>query len=88
MARSGGEETRKAAKELAEYADRQKEARPRGGPSSAVERDATAGHDHVDMRMVRHSRPPGTKHGGDADACAEMLTWGTSGSMRVGSTFH
>ena len=40
---------------------------------AAVERDAAARHDHVDMRMVGHRRAPGVEHGGDADARAEML---------------
>ncbi len=35
--------------------------------------------DHVDVRMMRHGRPPGVEHGGEADPCAEMLGIGRDG---------
>ena len=34
-------------------------------PSLAIQCDAAARHDHVDMRMVGHGRAPGVQHGGD-----------------------
>jgi hypothetical protein len=35
--------------------------------------EAAARHDHVHMGVVGHRRAPCVQHGGDADACAEML---------------
>ena len=49
----------------------------------AVERDAAAGHDHVDVRMVRHRRAPGVEHGGDADTRTEMTRVGGDGEHRL-----
>ena len=76
-----GEE--QAAEELAEHAHGQKEGGARRYPAPPVERDAAAGHDHVDMRMVRHRRAPGVEHGGDADAGAEMLGIGGDRQHRL-----
>jgi hypothetical protein len=42
-------------------------------PSLAIQCDAAARHDHVDMRVMGHGRAPGVEHGGDADVGAEML---------------
>ena len=61
------------AEQAREHAHRQEEARPARHPALAVERDAAARHDHVDMRMMGERRAPGVQHGGDADAGAEML---------------
>ena len=55
-----------------EHAHGQEEAGPADDPPLAIERDAAAGHDHVDMRVVGHRRAPRMEHGGDADAGAEM----------------
>jgi hypothetical protein len=66
-------------KQLAEDPHRQQEGRPRRDPALAVEREAAARHDHVDVRMVRHRRPPGVEHGGDADARAEVARVGGDG---------
>jgi putative ABC transport system substrate-binding protein len=35
--------------------------------------NASTGHDHMHMRVVRHRRSPGVQHGKNADACAEAL---------------
>ena len=50
-----------------------------------IDRKATAGHDHVDVGMVGHGRAPGVKHGGDADARAEMFGIGGNGEHRLGA---
>ena len=42
-------------------------------PTAAVPGKPAAGHDHVDMRMMRHCRASAVQHRGDADAGAEML---------------
>ncbi len=42
-----------------EYTHRQKEPRPAGDPTLAIERQSTAGHDPVHMGMMRHRRTPG-----------------------------
>jgi hypothetical protein len=44
----------------------QEKVRSARDPSLAVERDAAAWHDHVDMGMVRHRRAPSVQHRGDA----------------------
>ena len=46
-------------------------------------RNAAARHDHVDMRMVGHGRPPSMEHGGDTDPGTEMLGIGGNGQHRL-----
>ena len=38
----------------------------------------------MDMRMMGQRRTPGVQHGGEADACAEMLRVGGDGGERLG----
>jgi len=64
------------AKERAQHPHRQEEGRTGGYPALPIRRDAAARHDHVDVRMMRHRRSPGVKHGGDAEAGAEVLRVG------------
>ena len=61
-----------SAEQAREHAHRQEEAGPARHPALAVERDAAARHDHVDMRMMGERRTPGMENRGDADAGAEM----------------
>ena len=68
-----------AAEQFGQDTDRQQEGRPRRHPARAVQRNATARHDHVDVRMVRQRRAPGVEHGGDADARAKMTRVGGDG---------
>jgi len=58
------------AEQTREHAHRQEAARPARHPARAVERDAVAGHDYMDARMMGERRAPSVKHGGDADAGA------------------
>ena len=44
--------------------DRQEEAGAARHPALAVERDAAARHDHVDVRVMGHGRAPAVQHGG------------------------
>jgi len=68
-----------------EHAHRQDEARPAASdPALAVMRDAATRHDHVHVRMVRHSRAPGVEHGGDADRSAHVLGVGRDGDHGLG----
>ena len=60
-----------------------RKAGPARHPALAVERDAAAGHDHVDVRVVGHGRAPGVEHGGDADAGAEVLRIGRDRQHRL-----
>ena len=71
------------AEQLPEHANRQQEGGTGRDPALAVERDPAAGHDHVDMRMVRHRRPPSVEDGGDADARAEMARVGGDRQHRL-----
>jgi hypothetical protein len=66
----------------------QKEAGPAGQPLFAVERQAAAGHDHVQMRMVCHGRAPGVEYGGDADPGAQVLGIGCDGERGLGRRFE
>ena len=50
----------------------------------AIKRDATAGHDTVEVRVVGQRRAPAMQHGGQADAGAEMLGIGSDGDQRLG----
>ena len=61
-----------SAEQAREHAHRQEEAGPARHPALAVERDAAARHDHVDMRMMGERRTPGMENRGDADAGAEV----------------
>src|SRR6202163_3196044 len=64
------------AEQAREHAHRQEEAGAARHPALAVERDAAARHDHVDVRVMGHGRAPGMEHGSDADAGTEVL-WGS-----------
>ncbi len=71
------------AEQLAEHAHRKQEGRTRRDPVFPVRRDAAARHDHVHMRMMRHRRSPGVKHGRDADPGSEVLRIGGDGQHRL-----
>src|ERR1700736_1135332 len=64
----GGDELfqRQPAEQPREHAHRQEEARPAGYPPLAVQGNAAARNDHVDMRMVGERRSPGVQYGGHA----------------------
>src|SRR5208337_2376305 len=49
-----------------------------------VRRQAAAGHDDMDMRMMGERRAPGVEDGGEADARAEMLGIGGDRGQRLG----
>ena len=76
------------AEQAREHANRQKEVGPAPPASFAVERQAAAGHDHVQMRMVCHGRAPGMEHGDDADPGAQMLGIGGDSERGVGRRFE
>ena len=67
-----------------EHAHGEEEAGPAGYPALAVQRDAAARHDDVDVRMMRERRAPGVQHGGEADPGAEVLRVGGDGDERLG----
>ena len=67
------------AEQARQHADWEEEAGPARHPVLAVERDAAARHDHMDMRMMGERRAPGTENRGDADAGAEMPGIGRQG---------
>ena len=49
-----------------------------------IRRDATARHDDVDVRVVRHRRAPGVQHTGQPDPGTEVLGVGRDGDQRLG----
>ena len=73
-----------AAEQAREHAHRQEEAGLAGDPARPVRRQAAAGNDDVDVRMVGQRRAPGVEHGGEADARAQMLRIGGDGGQRLG----
>jgi hypothetical protein len=52
---------------------RQKEAGLAAHPARPVEGYPAARHNHMDVRVVGHSRAPAVEHRGGADASAEVL---------------
>ena len=50
----------------------------------AIKRDATAGHDTVEVRMMGQRRAPCMQQGGQADTGAEMLGIGGDGDQGLG----
>ena len=72
------------AEEPREHAHGQEEAGLAGDPARPVRRQAAAGNDDVDMRMMGQRRAPGVEDGGQADARAQMLRIGGDGDQRLG----
>ena len=72
------------AEQAGEHPHRQEEATLAGDPVRPVRRQAAAGNDDVDVRMVGQRRAPGVQHGGEADARAQMLRVGGEGGQRLG----
>src|ERR1700744_5019754 len=56
-----------------QHPHRQKEPRPAGDPALPVWRDAAAGNQEMNVRMVRQVLCPGVQHAEEADLHAEML---------------
>src|SRR5208283_1337197 len=73
-----------ATEQARQHAHGQEEAGLAGDPARTVRRQAAAGHDDVDVRMVGERRAPGVQHGGEADARAEMLRVGGDRGQRLG----
>jgi len=76
------------AKQAREHAHWQEKAGPARYPTLAVERDASARHDHMDVRVMGHGRAPAVQHGGDADAGAEVFWVGGDGSQGLGRSLE
>ena len=74
---------KEAAEQAGEHAHGQEEAGLAGDPARTVRRQAAAGNDGVDVRMVGQRRAPGVQHGGEADAGAEMLGVGGDRGQRL-----
>ena len=76
------------AKQTREDLHREQVTWPAGDPTLAVERETSAGHDHVDMRMVHERRAPGMQHRGKPDAGAKMLGIGRDREHRLGGSLE
>ena len=72
-----------AAEETRQHPHGQEEAGLAGDPARPVRRQAAAGRDDVDVRMVGQRRAPGVQHGGEADARAQMLRVGGDRGQRL-----
>ena len=57
-----------AAEKTRQHAHGQEEAGLAGDPARPIRRQAAAGRDDVDVRMMGERRAPGVQHGGEADA--------------------
>jgi hypothetical protein len=55
---------------------------PARHPALSVERNAAAGYDHMQMRMVSERRTPGVQYRGDADPGTKMF--GIGGDRQCG----
>ena len=75
---------KQAAEETRQNAHGEEEAGLAGDPAPAVRRQAAAGNDDVDMRMMGERRAPGVQHGGEADARAQMSGIGRDRGQRLG----
>lgn len=67
------------------FTDREEKAPAGGDPRVAVGREATAGDDAVDVRMVRKRAGPGVQDRGDAGQAAEPLGVGSELDEGLGS---
>src|SRR5271157_4736199 len=72
------------AEETRQHPHGQEEAGLAGDPARTVRRQAAAGNDDMDVRMVGQHRAPGVQYGGEADARAEMLRVGGDRGQRLG----
>ncbi len=72
------------AEETRQHPHGQEEAGLAGDPARSVQRQAAAGNDDVDVRMVGQRRAPGVQYGGQADARAQMLRVGRDRGQRLG----
>ena len=71
------------AEETRQHPHGQEEAGLAGDPARTVRRQAAAGNDDVDMRVVGQRRAPGVQYGGQADARAQMLRVGGDRGQRL-----
>ena len=74
---------KEAAEETRKDAHGQEETGLAGDPARPVRRQAAAGNDDVDVRMMGERRAPGVEYGGEADARAQMLRVGGDGGQRL-----
>src|SRR5271166_3873682 len=72
-----------AAEEAREHAHGQEESGLAGDPARPVGRQAAAGNDDVDMRVMGQRRTPGVENGGEADAGAQMFGVGGDRGQRL-----
>jgi hypothetical protein len=68
-----------------EHANRRKEARQAGDPALVIGREAPAGNDTVQMRMMQKILSPGMQNGEEANACAQMFRVAGNGEQGFGS---
>ena len=77
-----------AAEQARQHVDMDEEVGARRDPSRAVEREPSAWHDHVHVRMMRHRRSPCVEHGCNANPGAEALWIGGDGERGFGRRLH
>ena len=77
-----------APEQARQHADMQEEPGLAGDPLGAIRRQAAAGHDHMDMRMVSHGRAPGVQNAGQAHLRTHALGIGSDGHDRFRRRFE
>jgi hypothetical protein len=53
-----------------------------------IERESSAWHDHMHVRMMGECRAPAVQHGRDTDPGAEALGISSDGERRLGRCLH
>ena len=71
-----------------QHVDMHQEVGARGYPSRVVEREPSARHDHMHVRMMGECRAPRVQHGGNTDPRTEALRIGSDGERCLGRCLH
>jgi len=73
-----------ATEQARQHAHRQEKPRSTGDPSAAIRRQSAAGHDAMQVGVVREVLPPGVEHGKEADLGPQMSGIRGDGRQRLG----
>ena len=73
----------KATEATRQDTDREEESRSTGDPPGAIGREAAAGDDTMEMRVMHQGLSPGVQHGEEPDRGPEMARIGGDGAERV-----
>jgi hypothetical protein len=77
-----------AAEQARQHVDMEEEVGARGDPLRVIEREPSARHDHMHVRVMGECRTPGVQHGGDTDPRTEALGIGGNSQRCLGRCLH